>query len=131
MAEQGGLMVIVQLKVKLKSEVPDLGGREGKQTVSVCPQLLGELRLSKEQGAAQEQSGASGCVHRKHVPSVAALGTPLQAVVGEDLDPKRVPLESSPRRPRKEPGGHRVPPTPRMVLIPNGADPKTCLGQAY
>lgn len=43
MDEQNGLMVIVQLKVKLKSEVPDLGGREEKQTVTVCPQPPGEL----------------------------------------------------------------------------------------
>lgn len=50
MAEQGGLMVTVQLKVKLESEEPDLGRREGKQAGSVCPQLLGELQLSKEQG---------------------------------------------------------------------------------
>lgn len=50
MAEQGGLMVIVQLKVKLESEVPDFGRREGKQTMSMCPQLQGELQLSKEQG---------------------------------------------------------------------------------
>lgn len=56
MAEQGGLVVIVQLKVKLESEVPDLGGREGKQTVSACPQLLGELWLSKEQGQMREKS---------------------------------------------------------------------------
>lgn len=59
MAELGGLMVIVQLKAKLESEVPDLGGREGKQTVSVCPQLLGELWLSKERGQMRERSFVS------------------------------------------------------------------------
>lgn len=56
MAEQGGLVAIVQLKAKLESEVPDLGRREGKQMVPVCPQLLGELWLSKERGQKREKS---------------------------------------------------------------------------
>lgn len=53
--EQGGLMGIVQLKVKLKSEVPDLGGGEEKQSVTVCPQPPGELRQSKQQGQMRER----------------------------------------------------------------------------
>ena len=56
MDEQDGLMVIVQLEVKLKSEVPDLGGREEKQTVTVCPQPPGELWQSKQQGQMRERS---------------------------------------------------------------------------
>lgn len=52
-------MVTVQLKVKLESQVPDLGRREGKQAVSVCPQPLGELWLSKEQGQMRERSFVS------------------------------------------------------------------------
>lgn len=48
--EQDSLVLIVQLKVKLKSEVLDLGGREGKRTVTACPQLPGELWQSKQQG---------------------------------------------------------------------------------
>lgn len=55
MAEQGGLVGTEQLKVKLESEVPGLGRREGKQPLSVCPQLLGELWLSKEQGQMREK----------------------------------------------------------------------------
>lgn len=35
MDEQDGLVVIVRLKVQLKSEVPGLGGREEKQTATV------------------------------------------------------------------------------------------------
>lgn len=56
MDERDGLMVSVQLKVQLKSEVPDLGGREEKQTVTVCPQPPGELWQSKQQGQMRERS---------------------------------------------------------------------------
>lgn len=71
MAEQGGLVVIVQLKVKLRSEVQGLGGREGKQTLSVCPQLLGELWLSKEQGQMREKSFVSENLCHQ-IPNAAA-----------------------------------------------------------
>lgn len=71
MAEQGGLVVTEQLKVKLESEVPGLGRREGKQRLSVCPQLLGELWLSKEQGQMREKSFV--CENLSHqIPSAAA-----------------------------------------------------------
>lgn len=56
MDERDGLMVSVQLTVQLKSEVPDLGGREEKQTVTVCPQPPGELWQSKQQGQMRERS---------------------------------------------------------------------------
>lgn len=52
--EQDGLMLIVQLKVKLKSEIPNLGRREEKQTMTVCPQPPGELWQSKQQGQMRE-----------------------------------------------------------------------------
>ena len=56
MDEQDGLMVIVQLKGKLESEVPGLGGQEEKQTMTVCPRPAGKFCQSKWQGQIRERS---------------------------------------------------------------------------